>query len=74
VKEWKKFIKENNLNWINVIEEDDYKRAVTKKFWDIYKTPIMYLLDENKIIKAKHLDAEQMEDVIKRLEKEKAKK
>ncbi|MCW3105427.1 MAG: hypothetical protein JWO09_3867 [Bacteroidetes bacterium] len=74
VKEWKKFIKEHNLNWVNVIEQDDYKRAVTKKLWDIYKTPIVYLLDENKIIKAKHLDNEQLESFIEMLEKEKNKK
>jgi peroxiredoxin len=74
VKEWKKFIKEHGLDWINVIEEDDYKRAVTKKFYDIYKTPIMYLLDENKIIKAKHLDNEQLVNFIEMLEKDKSKK
>jgi peroxiredoxin len=74
VKEWKKFIRDHNLSWINVIEEDDYKRAVTKKFYDIYKTPIMYLLDENKIIKAKHLDNDQLVNFIEMLEKEKNKK
>lgn len=74
VKEWKKFIKENDLNWINVIEEDDYKRAVTKKFYDIYKTPTTYLLDENKVIKAKNIDNEQMVNIIEMLEKEKEKK
>jgi len=74
VDEWKKFIREHNLNWVNVIEQDDYKRAVTKKLWDIYKTPIVYLLDENKIIKAKHLDNEQLENFIEMLEKEKTKK
>jgi len=74
VNDWKKFIREHNLNWVNVIEQDDYKRAVTKKLWDIYKTPIVYLLDENKIIKAKHLDNEQLENFIEMLEKEKTKK
>jgi peroxiredoxin len=74
LKEWKKFIKENNLSWINVIEQDDYKRAVTKKFYDIYKTPIVYLLDENKVIKAKHIDNEQLINFIEMLEKEKKKK
>jgi hypothetical protein len=73
-KEWKKFIKDHQLNWINVIEKDDYKRAVTKKIYDIYKTPIIYLLDENKIIKAKQIDSEQLENFIDMLEKEKLKK
>ncbi len=72
--EWKKFIKEHNLNWINVCEKDDYKRAVTKKIYDIYSTPVIYLLDENKIIKAKRIDSEQIEGIIDALEKEKEKK
>lgn len=74
LKDWKKFIKDNDLKWINVIEEDDYKRAVVKKFYDIYKTPIIYLLDENKIIKAKQIDNEQLVSFIEMLEKEKTKK
>jgi peroxiredoxin len=74
LKGWKKFIVEHQLNWINVIEQDDYKRAVTKKIYDVYKTPIIYLLDENKIIKAKQIDSEQLENFIEILEKEKSKK
>ncbi len=71
VKEWKKFIVEHQLNWINVHQPDDYKRAVTKKIYDIYSTPFIYLLDENKIIKAKHIDVEQLGNLIDVLEKEK---
>jgi peroxiredoxin len=73
LKEWKKFIRDYDLNWINVIEQDDYKRAVTKKIYDIYKTPIIYLLDQNKIIKAKQIDNEQLVNFIEMLEKEKNK-
>jgi peroxiredoxin len=69
--EWKKFIKANNLNWMNVQEPDDYKRAVTKKIYDIYSTPVIYLLDENKIIKAKRIESEQLDGLIDMLEKEK---
>jgi peroxiredoxin len=74
VKEWKKFIVENKLHWINVHQPDDYKRAVTKKIYDIYSTPFIYLLDENKIIKAKHIDVDQLGNLIDILEKEKAEK
>ncbi len=70
-KEWKQFIKEHKLHWINVHQPDDYKRAVTKKIYDIYSTPFIYLLDENKIIRAKHIAAEQLGDFIDILEKEK---
>jgi peroxiredoxin len=74
VKAWKKFIEDHHLNWINVHQPDDYKRAVTKKIYDIISTPFIYVLDENKIIKAKHIDAEQVEGFIDFLEKEKNEK
>ncbi|MCW3084072.1 MAG: hypothetical protein JWP12_1438 [Bacteroidetes bacterium] len=70
--DWKKFIRDYKLNWTNVQELDDYKRAVTKKIYDIYSTPVIYLLDENKIIRAKRIDSDQLEGVIDALEKEKA--
>jgi peroxiredoxin len=73
-KEWKKFIIEHQLKWINVNQPDQYKRAVTKKIYDIYSTPVIYLLDENKIIKAKRIDSEQVGNFIDMLEKEKTKK
>ncbi|MES2590679.1 MAG: redoxin domain-containing protein [Bacteroidota bacterium] len=72
--DWKKFIKEHKLDWINVHQPDAYKRAVTKKIYDIYSTPVIYLLDENKIIKAKRIDAEQISNLIEALEKEKSSK
>ena len=71
--EWKKFIRENKLNWINVSEPDQYRRAVTKKIYDIYSTPVIYLLDEHKMIKAKRIDTEQLGNFIDVLEKEKKK-
>lgn len=71
VKEWKKFINDNKLNWINVHQPDNYKRAVTKKIYDVISTPYIYLLDENKIIKAKHIDSDQVLELIEILEKEK---
>jgi peroxiredoxin len=72
--EWKKFIRENKLHWINVNEPDDYKRAVTKKIYDIYSTPVIYLLDDKKVIRAKRIESEQLEGIIDQLEKEKDKK
>ena len=72
--DWKKFIRDYKLNWINVQEQDQYRRAVTKKIYDIYSTPVIYLLDENKIIKAKRIDTDQLAGFIEALEKEKNKK
>jgi len=74
VKEWKKFIKEQKLEFINIYQPDQYKRAVTKKIYDIYSTPVIYLLDENKIIKAKRIDAEQLGNLIELFEKERLEK
>lgn len=71
---WKKFIIEHKLNWTNVHQPDDYKRAVTKKIYDIQTTPYIYLLDENKIIKAKHFDTEQLGPLLDAFEKEKKSK
>jgi peroxiredoxin len=71
--EWRKFLRSNNLNWINVQEMDDYKRAVTKKIYDIYSTPVIYLLDENKVIRAKRIESDQLENLIDILDKEKEK-
>lgn len=71
--EWKKFINEHQLDWINVYQPDAYQRAVTKKIYDIYSTPTLYLLDENKIIKGKRIDSEQIGGFIEALENDKKK-
>ncbi len=70
---WKKFVKEHNLNWINVSDFPDankhpekyiYEQQVTdlqslnfRKTYDIFSTPQIYLLDKDKVIIAKKLDA-----------------
>ena len=62
--EMKKFIRKNNMPFINV----DGPRAITPHFaevYDIYSTPVIYVLDEKKIIIAKRIDAEQIEEIIK---------
>jgi len=60
--EWKKYIKENKLDWINVY--DPYYQTGFKKTYDIYSTPVIYILDENKKIIAKRLDVEQIDGLI----------
>ncbi len=66
---WKKFIKENKLDWINVHDSGPYYDF--SKTYDINSYPVIYLLDENKIIKAKRLGVEQLGEIIDSLEKEK---
>ncbi len=62
--EMKKFIRKNKMPFVNV----NGPRAVTPHFadtYDIYSTPVIYLLDEKKIILAKRIDVENIEDIIK---------
>ncbi|TAF74618.1 MAG: DUF5106 domain-containing protein [Bacteroidetes bacterium] len=57
---WKNFIKTHKLNWINVY--DGKGGSGFHKMYDIYSTPTMYILDENKKIVAKRLGVEQLAD------------
>lgn len=61
--EWRKYINENDLNWINV--EDPEQKTAYKYLYDIYSTPVIYLLDKDKKIIAKRLGAEDLEGFIR---------
>ncbi len=67
--EWKKYIRENKLDWINVY--DPYYQTNFKKTYDIYSTPVIYVLDENKKIIAKRLDVDQLDGLIEHMLKKK---
>ncbi|HTA61946.1 MAG TPA: thioredoxin-like domain-containing protein [Bacteroidia bacterium] len=69
VDKWKKFIKEHKLNWVNVY--NGVHLIDLKVKFDIYSTPRIFLLDKNKVIKAKQISAEQVEDLINALSKQK---
>ena len=58
--DWKKFVREKGLKWTNVWDS----QVVTdfKNIYDIYSTPVMYILDENKKILAKRIGVEQLPD------------
>lgn len=58
--DWKKFIREKKLNWTNVW--DSYVATDFKNIYDIYSTPVIYILDENKKIVAKRIGVEQLPD------------
>ncbi len=61
--EWKKYIIEHQLDFINVSdtpESPDYFRTI----YDIYSTPRIFILDKNKKIIAKQLTVEQIGDFI----------
>ena len=61
--EWQKFIEEKQLtDWINVW--DRYNFTNFRNLYDIYSTPVIYILDKNKKIIAKRIGVEQIEKFI----------
>ncbi len=65
---WRKYIIENKLDWINVYDGVHINNIKVK--YDIYSTPVIYVLDKNKMIKAKRIGTEQVKDIVKQMEKE----
>jgi len=61
---WLEFLKEKNLNWINVY--DPYNISNFRDLYDIYSTPVIYLIDEDKKIVAKRLGPGDIEDFLSR--------
>ena len=60
---WEKFIKEKGLtDWINVW--DSQWTTNFKNFYNIYSTPVIYVLDKNKKIIAKRITSEQVKTFI----------
>lgn len=59
--DWKKEIREFGMNWVNVYDEIGYR-----KFYDVQTTPMIYLLDKGKIIRAKKLDTPQLQDFLEK--------
>ncbi|MEI6122723.1 MAG: redoxin domain-containing protein [Bacteroidota bacterium] len=62
--EMKKFIRANKMNFINV----NGPRSITPKYadlYDIFSTPVIFVLDDKKTIVAKRIDVEQIEEVIR---------
>jgi len=60
---WEKYINENAYtDWINVY--DPYNFSGFRKHYDIYSTPVAYLLNENKEIIAKRVDVDVLEEIL----------
>lgn len=83
-KEWKKYIRKHDLNWINVSDNPhinnnpreylgrtDLKSMNFRDTYDIYSTPRIFLLDEDKTIIAKELGIDKVANYIDRLLKDK---
>lgn len=64
---WKKFIVDNKLgDFINVFDPVHLNNL--KERFDIYSTPVIYILDKDKKILAKRLGADQVVDFLKALD------
>ncbi len=57
-KDWMDYVEEHKLDWINVW--DPYNATNFRKLYDIYSTPVIYLLDKDRKIVAKRIDVEQL--------------
>jgi len=64
---WHQFIRDHNLQWLNI--DGGEANIDWHDVYDIETTPQIYLLDKDKKILAKKLNAETFEEVIKILEK-----
>jgi hypothetical protein len=70
--EWKKFIRDHNLkDWLHVYQLPSQKnadetagRAGYRQLYDVYSTPMLYLLDEHKRIVAKKLTYQQIDEIL----------
>jgi thiol-disulfide isomerase/thioredoxin len=59
---WKDYVTKNGLTWINVW--DPFRVSQYHKLYDIYSTPIIYVLDKDKRIVAKRIGIESVERII----------
>jgi peroxiredoxin len=63
--EWTAFIRDKKLSgWLHAW--DPGYTTNYRKFYDVYSTPVVYLLDENKKILAKRLGVEQLDGFLER--------
>ncbi|MDZ7607013.1 MAG: DUF5106 domain-containing protein [Cyclobacteriaceae bacterium] len=62
VDEWKKYIRDQKLSFINLADPELHSNF--RYEYNIETTPQLYILDEKKTIIAKRLDVEQIEDFI----------
>jgi peroxiredoxin len=65
--EWRQFIKEHKLSgWIHAWDPD--AQSNFRRLYDVYSTPVVYLLDEKKKIVAKRLGVEQLNEFIEKMD------
>lgn len=66
--QWRDFIKKNHLeDWTHAYDPDHTSDFRSK--YDVYSTPVIYLLDEKKIIRGKRIDHSNIGQVIEMMER-----
>lgn len=68
VDKYKKYIIDNKIDWINVYDGVHVNNLKDK--YDVVTTPVIYILDKNKVIKAKGIGSEAIKSIITQMEKE----
>ncbi len=63
--EWQDYLNKNGYDWINVY--DPTQNTFFRYYYDIYSTPVVYLLDEQKIIVAKRISVESLGKMLEAL-------
>jgi thiol-disulfide isomerase/thioredoxin len=64
---WRKFIIENNLDFINVYDPVHLNSFAEK--YDVESTPVIFLLDKDKKIRAKRIGVDQVTELLEMFEK-----
>ncbi|MFA9214058.1 MAG: thioredoxin-like domain-containing protein [Candidatus Methylacidiphilales bacterium] len=68
IDDWKKYLIEQKLPWkLNVY--DPLNETNFRQYYDVYTTPVLYILDKNKKIIAKRIAADQITEFINNAEK-----
>lgn len=61
--DWLKFIKDNNLNWLNVYDLNGWESKAAADYY-IYATPTMFMVNKNRKIIGKPLTIEELKKLI----------
>lgn len=70
IEQWKKYIKDNDMmDWINTSDPSNYSNF--RLHYDISSTPVIYLMDKDKVIIAKRIAVDQLQDFLNRFLKRK---
>ena len=61
-KQWMDYVKEHDLEWINLW--DPYNESKFREKYDIKSTPVVFVLDKERKIRAKRISVEQVGEVL----------